>query len=176
MLFKTFRIILFFILISLAALAQISVVYVWPGFFGELNLALFALVILFFFRGVKTSFIAALIGGFWLDLFSFNIFGANIISFLTALILLDKLSLSWLTNKSFYSFLSMNLMAIIVVNFLTGFVFYFSNLEHSAFFIFRSSFWMSMFYQMIWSFILSFLIFHLSSLVSRKLEPVFLEK
>jgi len=169
------RIALFSILISLAAIAQISAILVWPGFFGEVNLVLIILAILLFFRGLKPALIAAIISGFWLDLFSFNLFGSNTFSFLAAILIADKISLTWLTNRSFYSFLIINIITVLSFNFFSGLLFYFSNFEASGFFIFRSSFWLSVAYQSIWSLIASFLTFNLSLLVTKKLEPVFLE-
>ncbi len=168
------RIAIFFLLISLAAIIQISVIYVWPGFLGELNLVLIALVFLLFFHGFKSAIIAALYGGFWLDLFSFNIFGANMIALAISIILAERIAMTWLTNKSFYSFLIINFLTVLAANFFIGLFFYFSNFESAGFFLGRQSFWLSIFYQLIWSFIAAFLIFNFSSLISRKFEPVFL--
>lgn len=168
------RITIFFLLISLAAIVQISVIYVWPGFLGEINLVLIALVILLFFNGLKPALLAAVVSGFWLDLFSFNIFGANMFSLIVTVMIADRIATTWLTNRSFYSYVIINVLMVLSANLLIGLFFYFSNFDSSGFFLFRPSFFSSILYQSLWALIVAFLSFNFSSLLSRKLEPVFL--
>lgn len=168
------RIVIFFLLVSLAAIAQISVIYVWPGFLGEINLVLITLVILLFFNGFKSALVAAIVSGFWLDLFSFNIFGANMLALVITVVLAERVAMTWLTNKSLYSFVIINLLMVLSANLLISLFFYFSNFDSTGFFLLRSSFWTSIFYQLIWSFTAAFLSFNFSSLLNRKFEPVFL--
>jgi hypothetical protein len=171
---KIVRILFFSIIVSLAAIFQVSAIFVWSGFFGELNLVLLLLVMVFFFFDFKTALLACFLSGFWLDLFSFSFFGFYIINLLLTLLLVEWISVSWLTNRSFYSFLLINILALISYNFSSGLLFYFFNFEAGGFFLFQASFWISLAYQALWSLIIVFLTFNLSALVTKKLRPVFL--
>lgn len=145
-----------------------------PGFFGELNLIVLVLIFLLFFYNLKTAFLACLIFGFILDIFSFHFFGLNILSLFLALALSAKVSISWLTNRSLYSFLLINILAIFVYKALGGLFFYLSDFSFSAFIFFRGDFWLGVLYQMIWAILISVISFNLMLSFNNKLKPDFL--
>lgn len=170
------RFITFIIFLSLVALFQISTPFVWLGFFSEFNFIPLILVSLLFFYNSKTALLAALIIGFWLDIFSFSFFGLEIISLFVVLILIDRISFSWLTNRSFYSFLLINLLFVIFYSLISSLLFYFSYLDYSTFFIVKASFWLSLFYRLIWTLIIAIVFFHPFTTLTKNFSPVFLEK
>jgi len=170
------RFIIFIITLSLISLFQISVPFVWAGFFSEFNFIPVILVSLLFFYNSKTALLATLIIGFWLDIFSFTFFGLETISLFISLFLIDKISFSWLTNRSFYSFLIINLLFVIFYSFISSLFFYFSYFEYSTFFLWRFSFWLSLFYRFSWALIIAIISFNPLSSLTKNLSPVFLEK
>lgn len=170
------RFVIFIITLSLISLFQISVPFVWSGFFGEFNFIPLILVSLLFFYNSKTALLAALIIGFFLDTFSFSFFGLETISLFIALFLIDKISFSWLTNRSFYSFVIINLLFIIFHSLISSLFSYFSYLEYSTFFLWRFSFWVSLFYSFSWALIIAIISFNPLSSLTKNLSPVFLEK
>lgn len=167
---------IFIIALSIIALFQISSPPVWEGFLSEVNFIPLIIVALFFFYNVKTALLAALIFGFWLDLFSFSFFGLESISLMLSLFLIDRISFSFLTNRSLYSFLINNILYFSFYSFLTALFFYFSNFESSGFFLFQSGFWLSLIFRLTWALIISLISFSFFSALTKNLRPVFLEK
>lgn len=176
MLKKIIRSFFFLISLSLLAIFQISAISLWPGFWGELNLVLIVIVSLLFFYNIKTSLFAVVILGFCLDLFSFSFFGLESLSLLLSLFILHRVSTSWLTNKSIYSFLLMNVIFCFSYLLLSSSLFYFFNYDSSAFFLFRAIFWKSFFFKSSWSLIIAFISFTPLASVSNNLRPMFLDK
>jgi len=173
---KIWQIIIFFIFFSLAAVAQLSLINAWPGFFNQINLVLIVVVFTLFFFGLPAAFAASLISGFWLGLFSFNFFGLYLIALFLTAVLAQRILSGWLTNRSLYSFLFLILLATIGYNFITGVLLYFSAYESETFFLIRGNFWLSVAYQSIWSLIAALLAFSLTNAATRHLKPFFLEK
>lgn len=167
---------IFIIALSIIALFQISSPPVWGGFLSEINFIPLIIVVLFFFYNVKMALLAALIFGFWLDLFSFSLFGLESISLMLSLFLIDRISFSFLTNRSLYSFLINNILYFSFYSFLTALFFYFSNFESSGFFLFQSGFWLALIFRLIWALIISLISFSFFSALTKNLRPVFLEK
>lgn len=176
MLKKILKILIFFLALSFLAVFQISAISLWPGFWGELNLVLIVIISLLFFYDIKISLVATLILGFCLDIFSFNFFGLESISLLLSLFLVYRLSITWLTNKSIYSFLIMNIIFSFSYIFFSSFFIYFFYYESSSFFLFRKIFWQSLFFKSSWSLIIALLSFFPLAKVSKNLRPMFLEK
>lgn len=176
MLNKFLRTFVFIILISLLAIAQISAVYVWSGFFSEFSLIPVIIISLLFFYNIKTSLVASLVFGLWLDLFSFSFFGLESLSLFISLFLVYQVSRSWLTNRSIYSFLIINILFVLSYSFTSSLFFYFSSFETSAFFLWQKYFWLILFFRLLWSFVIASLFFSLLALITRNLGPGFLDK
>jgi cell shape-determining protein MreD len=172
---KIWRIIFFVLLLSGLAGIQLSLIFTLPDFFRQINLILIALIFTLFFFGFRAAVWAAIIGGFWLDLFSFSFFGLYLITlFLTAL-LTEKIANTWLTNRSLYSFLLLILAATVGYNMIFGILSYFSS-NQAVFFLTQSNFWQALAYQGVWSLAAGLLMFNLAGAATRWLKPVFLKK
>ncbi|MFA5000109.1 MAG: hypothetical protein WC545_02015 [Patescibacteria group bacterium] len=176
MLKKIAQIIFFIIIVSLAALAQFSFISALPSFWRYLNLPLILIIFFLFFSGERAAFGAALIAGFWLDILFFNFFGLRIITLLVTAWLAQCLFLTWLTNRSLYSFLILILAATLVYNFLTAFGLFLTAPDGTCFFLIKESFWRGLVYQGAWSALAALLAFNLVSVLTRRFRPVFLEK
>lgn len=159
-----------------AAIVQYSFIFALPTFFASFNLMLIILVFTLFFYDFRSALGVALIGGFWLDLFSFNFFGFYLLTLFLSALLADVILRSWLTNRSLYSFGFLILLTTLTYNFLAGFLAYFFTAGVSPFFLGRQSFWQSLAYQIAWSELAALLMFSLAGAATRRLKPFFLEK
>lgn len=174
MLKKIVQLIFFIFLIAAAAVIQSALIFSLPPFLAAFNLMLIILVFTLFFYDLRAALGLALVGGFWLDLFSFNFFGFYLIALFFTAWLADWILRSWLTNRSLYSFGLLILLATIAYNFLAGILAYFGN--SSPFFLSQSGFWLTLFYQSIWSELAALFMFSLAGALTRRLKPFFLEK
>lgn len=173
---KAGQLIFFIILVSAAAIIQSALIYAWPPFFNQLNLVLISLVFALFFYGFRSALVVSVIAGFWLDLFSFNFFGFNLLVLGLSAVLVHLALDSWLTNRSLYSFGLLILLATIIYNLTSGTLAYFSVAGSAAFFLGRPLFWQQLLYQSIWSELAAILMFSLVAAATRRLKPFFLEK
>jgi len=165
---------IYVIFLSIIAILQIAFFSAWNGFFSSLNLIIIFLVFILFFYNLKAALIAAFIFAFWLEIFSFNFFGIFIISLLLTLYIIEKLSFSWLTNRSLYSFIILNIVAVLIYQLISQSILYFSDLENSRFLIFTSAFWLNAFYQIFWSFLISIFSFNFMIAFNDRYRPDFL--
>ena len=170
------RFTIFIIVFSLLALFQISFPFLWEGMISELNLLPILLVSLLFFYNSKTALFAALMSGFWLDLFSFSFFGLHLISFVISIFVVDRMLYSWFTNRSIYSYVIVNILFVVLYLLTSSLLFYFSYIGRTTLSLFNSGFFSSLVFNIAWSLILSFLAFSPFSLLTKNLRPVFLEK
>lgn len=173
---KFFRPLLFFLATSLLAIFQISAVFVWNGFFSEFSLIQMVIVSFLFFYNIKEALLSCFIFGLWFDLFSFSFFGLETIALLITLFLVYRISLSWLTNRSIYSFLIINLIFIVFYSFIYSSLFSLSSLEVNGFFLWQKHFWQILSFRVIWSLLISLFSFSALSLATKNLRPVFLDK
>ncbi|MBN2854109.1 hypothetical protein JXK06_01070 [Patescibacteria group bacterium] len=167
---------IFILGLSVIALFQIAVPFIWGEFLSEINFIPLIIIALFFFYNIKNALLAAFIFGFWLDLFSFSFFGLESISLILSLFLIDRISFSFLTNRSLYSFLINNLLYFSFYSFFSSLFFYFSSFELSGFFLFQAEFWLSLAFRLIWALIISFISFSFFAALTKNLRPVFLDK
>ncbi|MFA7087788.1 MAG: rod shape-determining protein MreD [Patescibacteria group bacterium] len=172
---KIWQIILFIFLISAISIAQISFLPALPHFLSKINLVVIVLMFSLFFFNFSSAVWVALIGGFWLDLVSFNFFGAHIFILFSAAFLTYRISDSWLTNRSLYSFSFLILIATVIFNIIREGLFYLIA-DHSYFFLFQGGFWLDLLYQCAWSVAAALLMFNLAGILTRRLKPFFLEK
>lgn len=173
---KIGQIIIFFILSSAVAIWQFSLINVLPGIWGQINLVLVIAVFTLFFFDWRSVLFYTAVSGFWLDLMSFEFFGLYLsalflTSFLTYLILKNLL-----TNRSFYSFFALITMATIIYNLSIAILFYFSfGANGLSLFAYRS-FYLALFYQIIWSLFLALALFNLATVLTKSFKPFFLVK
>jgi len=173
---KFLRPIIFIIIISLLAIWHISAIYIWPGFLSEFNLVPIIIVSSLFFYNVKSALLASLIFGLWFDLFSFSFFGLESLSLIISIFLIYEISRSWLTNRSIYSFLIINILFVLFYSFTSALLFYFSHFDASGFFLWQKYFWLLLTYRLLWSLILSLIFFSPLTKMTKNLGPGFLDK
>ena len=166
---------IFFMIIATATVIwQWSFINSLPDFFSYFNLVLTVLVLTVFFFDFRSAAFFALAAGFWLDIMAFNFFGLYLIVVLTVALVAERLLSSWLTNRSFYSFLALLLLSTGFYNFLVFGLLNISEQDAGIFFLFRSSFWHSLGYQAIWNFIGALFLFNLANRITPRLKPFFL--
>ncbi|MEI6835594.1 MAG: hypothetical protein WCK59_02060 [Candidatus Falkowbacteria bacterium] len=159
------------------AIIQAAFISALPPVYAAINLPLTCLLFsLLVFNKEKTLVFAILIG-FWLDILNFNFFGLNILIFLATFFIIDFLLNNWLTNRSLYSFLVLSSLSVVIYNIL---LYLFLAISHSgqagfSFFLFQSSFWIQLGWQIIWGGIFMLLFFNVANFLSRRLKPFFLE-
>ncbi len=174
--FKKIGQIVFFILfISLVAIVQFSGIYALAPFFRDLNLLLIILIFTLFFYDFRSAIQVVIIGGFWLDILSFNFFGFNLISLFLTVVFTKWILDTWLTNRSLYSFALLILLATVFDNIVVGVFSYFSSSLTSPFFL-TGHFWLTLIHQIIWSEIFALLLFSGANAFTRRWRPFFLEK
>lgn len=176
MLNKIIKIIIFILAVSLISLFQISVPGLWLNWLSAFNLIPVILVSILLFYDSKLAIITALIFGLYLDLFSFTFFGLESISLLISLFLVERISFAWLTNRSLYSFVLINIIFVFLYSFLSFLLSYFSSASYAQFFIFQGYFWMTILARIFWSAILALILFIPVVSWTKGLRPVFLEK
>ena len=173
---KIWQSVLFILGLSLIAAFQLTAIANWPSFFSQINAVLIVLIFCLFFLGFRAALWGALIGGFWLDLFSFNFFGLYLIAFFLVILAARRISLGLLTNRSLYSFWFLILVSTIAYNFIVKFFGCLSTDASPFLFLAQKSFWLTLAYQSAWSSIFAVLLFNLSALLTKRFQPFFLEK
>ncbi|MFZ4631903.1 MAG: hypothetical protein ACOYL8_01690 [Patescibacteria group bacterium] len=176
MLKNIWQMIILILFISFFVLLQFSFISALPNPFRQFNLVLFALIFILFFLDFRLSLVSALIAGFGLDLVSFNFFGFYLLIFFCTLLLAQFILKDWLTNRSFYTLLTLMVGLTFFYNILAALILYLVSSDYSAFFLWQSHFWLIVFYQIAWGFLVSLLMFNLLSFLSKKIKPFFLEK
>jgi cell shape-determining protein MreD len=176
MLKKIIQLAIFFFLILAAALIQASVINVLPSFFGAIDLLLIIVVFTLFFYDFRSAVVTAGLGGFCLDLWTFNFFGFHLLALFLTLLFAAWILNSWLTNRSLYSFLSLIVLSTLVYNVVIGLLSYLSADGFSATFGRSAHFWLYLLYQCLWSGLAGLLLFNLAAAATKRLKPFFLEK
>jgi cell shape-determining protein MreD len=170
------QIIILIFLFSGLALFQFSLISALPDPFRQFNLILIVLTFTLFFLDFRIALIAAFISGFWLDLLAFNFFGFYLLIFFSTLVLAQWILKNWLTNRSFYTLLTLMVGLTIFYNILVATILYLLDDNRNVFFIIQARFWITLVYQLIWSFISALVLFNLAALISKRIKPFFLEK
>lgn len=174
MLKKIWQVAFLILLLSGAAIVQFSFIFSLPSAFSQINLAVIALIFTLFFFGFRSSLYAALILGFWLDLFSFYFFGFYLLLFFLTVILADWILETRLTNRSLYSFLLLMFLATIVYDIAAAILFHLSGASIGTFFLWNGVFWSNLLYQILWSESAGLLMFSLAGVLTRRFKPFFL--
>ena len=168
------KILLAVIAISLLTIIQISFLGNFGVYLKSFNLVLAALVILLFLVDFKSLIFFTLFSGFILDLYSSLTFGLFMISlFLTALVL-EIFLFNFLTNRSFYSVISLGLLAVILFNVIFLAISSAIYLFGLSDFYFNLRSWSSWLYQLLNISIILTVIFFIVNAFSKKFKPNFI--
>lgn len=166
-----------FFAIALVVL-QFSLISSLPYPWHSINLLSIALVLVFLISTKEQAWFVAITLGYFSDLFSFQPFGAAIVSLFLTAIIIHLILDNWLTNRSLYSFLLIAVIAVISETFIHHtFIYIFDwSGQASSFFLFTSSFWESLAWSILAGLLIITLSFHFLVILSRKLQPFFLSK
>ena len=176
MLKKIGQIVIFFILSSAVAICQFSFINVLPGIWGQINLVLVVAIFTLFFFDWQSALLYGMISGFWLDLMSFEFFGLYLAALLLTIIIAQQILKNFLTNRSFYSFFALITLTTIIYNILIAILFYFSFGDNHLSLLLYRSFYLAVFYQIVWSLFLALALFNLATVLTKRFKPFFLVK
>lgn len=177
---RTFSLFVLLLIVAwFLALLQFSLIDPLPGFWGQINLVFLSLAFILFFASFDEALIFSLMLGLSLDIFSFSPFGFYLFLLPFLLIGLHFIMLNWLTNRSFYSWTVLVLIALLLGNLLQGLLTLFLSAisPESVIFIFAHGyFWVNLAWQLLAGLLIAIFSFNLMSIVSRRLKPFFLAK
>lgn len=168
---------IYFFIFSGIAIIQATFISSLPLVYSAINLILISLLFSLIFFKLPTTLGLAILVGFWMDIFSFNFFGLNMLIFLVTVFIINFLLNNWLTNRSVYSFLVLSVLIVFIYNILLYSILAIlqSGQTNFSFFLFQSRFWTQLAWQMIWSAGFMLLFFNLANSLSKRLKPFFLE-
>lgn len=175
------RIIVIFFLIFFAitlVVLQFSLISSLPYPWHSINLLSIALILVFLISTKEQAWLVAITLGYFSDLFSFQPFGAAIISLFLTAIIIHLILDNWLTNRSLYSFLLIVVIAVFsetLIHHLFIFIFDWSG-QINSFFLFTASFWESLAWSILAGLLILTFSFNFLVIISRKLKPFFLSK
>lgn len=143
-----------------------------------LNLVVVSLVVIISVFGFEMASWWVIAAGFLLDIFSFTVFGVNIISLIFALIITEFLLVNFFTNRSLYSYLALTFIASFSYRFSILFLYYLtiSSFEQKIIFNFNLSMLKYELCGFGMNLILIFIVFYIINFLSRSLRPVFIRK
>jgi len=164
------------ILIFIFAIIQFGLITALPGFFGQIDLFVAALIFVLAMFGYRTAFWWAFSFGIICDIMSFLPFGVYLVAFIVLLAGINFLLNNFFTNRSLYSFLALAVFSIFVfklIVYATSEIFYFWGLS-GAKLDFSRAFWLNEFYYLFVNLIFITIVFYAVNYVSRRLKPAFL--
>ena len=170
------KVILSIILIILIFLFQISFINGLPFYLFNFNFVVVLLILILGIINFKTSLYWTLGFGILFEVYSFLPTGAYLLSLIITIFLTNFLLNNFFTNRSLYSFLALTTLATIIYEFLIvsiGNIF--SYIFYKDFIIkITNNFWENEISKLIINIIGVFFLYYVSSLISKKLRPVFL--
>lgn len=170
--------VLIFLFLLFLIVFHFSFLSILPPVLSNINLLLLFLVFYLAFFGLKPSLYYAFFIGIVFDILSFNFFGVHTIAFLASIFLLNFFLVNFFTNKSLYSFLALNLLAVIFYSFIFKIIILVKNLffqEQLELFFLNLDFWINFSYQVIGNLILTILLFYIVNFTTKRFRLAFLE-
>lgn len=145
-------------------------------FWASFNLFLIFLVLVLFVGNFKNALIFAILSGLILDIYSSLPFGLYLVVLFLTVLILQPLVLNFFTNHSLYSLLALNIIGVVVYNFLFWLAGSFLYLIGRNDFSFSSSFWLGVGWQLVIALAVASFIFYFLNKNSRLFKPIFLNK
>lgn len=160
------------------ALVQFSFISALPFGLDNFNFALVVLIIILMVSSFRASLWWAIGLGFLLDVYSFLPFGVYLICFFLTILAANFLLSNFFTDRSLYSFIALIFLSSVCFNLLFYAFVYFLGIfgEEPAIVIFGKEFWENLAWQIFLNISAVFLLFYITSFVSKRLKPVFLER
>ncbi len=172
------KIILNIVSIIILSVVQISLISALPLGLSHINILVVVIVFILGLRGERLALYWALGAGLIMDIYSFSLFGANILSLFLVVYLANLLLDYFFTDRSLYSFLAITFFATLSLD-LFNFIFNYA----ASFFISREvvfNFGYQFFFKKLLIFLQNtlvvFPIFFGVNFVTDHLRPVFLIK
>ncbi len=181
---KWYKFVIYFILIALAMIFQITFLGNFNLFFKNFNLMLAILVLLIGLTDFKTVLVYLVLSGVLMDIYSSLPFGVYLMTFFLLAIILEILFLNFFTNRSFYSLITMGIIAVIIYNIffllISGFSYLIGasplRLIGASEFFLADRLWLNIFYQLTNIIIILSFAFWLINKISRRFKPTFLKR
>lgn len=154
---------------------QLSIINFWPNPWQQINLLVPILVFIFLLTGRSLALVFAIASGWLLDIFSFYIFGLNLLSLIIIVFLINWWWRQWLTKHSVYSFIALVLVANLVKSlFFYSLLFLLSdNYRH----LWQAqAFWRDLAWEALASMILAVFLFYIALALDRRLKPFFVSR
>ncbi|HNX11165.1 MAG TPA: hypothetical protein PKI61_03415 [bacterium] len=167
----------YFLIAALTVSWQLVSINSWAPGYNHLNIVLILVLVFWLSLDWKKGVLMAAACGLIMDFLSFEFFGAYTLSLVLTVVLVDFLSVNWLTNRSFYSLWFLSLLGVGIYNFSLYLIFYLGrSTANRYFFLANGNFWLGLAWELVWaaSIIFFFLVFFGSKIP--KLRPVFLER
>ena len=168
------KIFLNFILIVFLAILQLSFIGGLPSLINKFNLILVTLVFILMLKNFKMALWWAIGFGWFLDIYSFSIFGVYLISLFLTVLIINFLLVNFFTNRSLYSFLAITFLIFVIYNIIFYLIFYLTG--ESVEVIFHQNFWLNFGQQLVVNILAALFLFYLINFMSKRLKPVFLSR
>lgn len=158
----------------LLILGQFSLISALPGSLATANFILVCLIFVLVLVNWSWAAWWWLAAGLFTDIIGLSIFGLNLLSYGLTFLIIYWLLLNFFTNRSLYSFLLLNSLALIIFESLKLFWNWLFNAQ--AITNFTWGYWLILGYKLLWSWLLTVIIFYLLTFISRRFLPVFIRK
>lgn len=165
------------LLIIFLCLFQVSAILALPFPFNKINLLIIAIVFVLFIYDFEMAFFWTVLSGLLLDFYAFSSSGANFISLILSLVIINFLFKNFLTDRSLYSFFALSTISLIVYEIgylLVNFLFFIFG-QKEMIIEFGRSFFMNLFYGLLLDWLVVFLVFYIFNFFSKRYKPFFLK-
>ena len=142
--------------------------------FRNINLILVALVFLIGALDISQAIIYVILAGLFLDIYSGLPFGIFMLSLFMTLIILEILMINLLTNRSYYSLISLGIIGVVVYNSLLFLVVGFMYLIGASDIMFNWGYGGESLIQLINMVVFLSFIFWIANKLSSRFKPIFL--
>jgi rod shape-determining protein MreD len=175
MFLRNFLKILFISILAVFCLAFMSGL---PSFFSFINLPVVVLIFILGLYGLPQALFWGFGLGLIFDVYSFLPFGVHLFSYVLILWLANFLLVSFLTNRTLYSFWALIIFSdisfLMMKYLLSGLVFFVT--KNDLVFDFSTNFWLYNFYGLLLDLLLVAVIFNALNYLGKRVGPVFLRK
>ena len=169
-----YKIIFSILAIASLVILQVTFLSAFGAYFAGFNLVLAGLIFLFFLVDFAKIVFFIIFAGILLDLYSSLPFGIFLVSLFVAAIISEIIIFNFLTHRSFYSVLSLGLIATLCFNSSFLILVTAAYLLGLSDFSISGGFWLELIYQIINIGLLLTAMFFLTNSLSKKFKPNFI--
>jgi len=163
---------------AILAICQFSFISSLPLYLANLNFVVVVLIFVLVLNGLEKCLWWTAVAAFLFEVYAFSPFGAYFISYFAALVAADFLLNNFFTDRSLYSFSALVFFATIFYNFIFSIIIYLFGIftGGAGILFFKVYFWKILGIELALNLFAGAILFYVSSLINRKLRPVFLKK